>query len=93
VIASLSIGHEIGRALSFAVGMTWEILWALKTLLVSSGLGAASSSCSCAVPRGKARDVRRYIQYDPQPPNEARRPRTSSRLAGLATSRSSSTSA
>jgi uncharacterized protein len=70
------IVHELGRALSFAAGMTWEILWALilgftlsgvvqavvskremrrlmpddsaKTLLVSSGLGAASSSCSYA---------------------------------------------
>jgi uncharacterized membrane protein YraQ (UPF0718 family) len=76
VIASVSIGYELGRALSFAAGMTWEILWALilgftlsgivqavvskremrrlmpdaspKTLLVSSGLGAASSSCSYA---------------------------------------------
>src|SRR5579862_2263535 len=71
-----SIGHEIVRALSFTVGMTWEILWALilgfalsgvvqavvskremrrlmpddspKTLLVATGLGAASSSCSYA---------------------------------------------
>jgi uncharacterized membrane protein YraQ (UPF0718 family) len=71
-----SIGHELVRALSFALGMTWEILWALilgfalsgvvqavvskremrrlmpddspKTLLVASGLGAASSSCSYA---------------------------------------------
>jgi uncharacterized membrane protein YraQ (UPF0718 family) len=76
VIGAVSIAHEIGRALSFAAGMTWEILWALilgftlsgvvqavvskremrrlmpddspKTLLVSSGLGAASSSCSYA---------------------------------------------
>jgi uncharacterized protein len=76
VIASVSIVHEIGRALSFATGMTWEILWALilgftlsgvvqalvskremrrlmpddsaKTLLVSSGIGAASSSWSYA---------------------------------------------
>src|SRR2546422_6350419 len=71
-----SIGSELWRALSFAFGMTWEILWALilgftlsalvqavvskremrrlmpddspKTLLVSTGLGAASSSCSYA---------------------------------------------
>ena len=76
MIASVSIAHEIVRALSFAAGMTWEILWALilgfalsgvvqavvskremrrlmpddspRTLLVSSGLGAASSSCSYA---------------------------------------------
>jgi uncharacterized protein len=72
----VSVGHEIVRALSFAFGMTWEILWALilgftlsaivqavvskremrrlmpddspRTLLVSTGLGAASSSCSYA---------------------------------------------
>jgi uncharacterized protein len=71
-----SIGEQIARALSFAAGMTWEILWALilgftlsgvvqavvskremrrlmpddspKTVLVSTGLGAASSSCSYA---------------------------------------------
>jgi uncharacterized protein len=68
--------HAIGRALQFAFGMTWEILWALilgfalsgavqavvskqqmrrllpddsaRTLVVASGLGAASSSCSYA---------------------------------------------
>ena len=68
--------HQLGRALSFAGGMTWEILWALilgflisamvqalvskqemrrllpddspRTLVVASGLGAASSSCSYA---------------------------------------------
>jgi uncharacterized membrane protein YraQ (UPF0718 family) len=72
----VDVGHELVRALSFAGGMTWEILWALilgftlsavvqavvskremrrlmpddspKTLLVSTGLGAASSSCSYA---------------------------------------------
>jgi uncharacterized protein len=76
MIATISIGHEIMRALSFAAGMTWEILWALilgftlsgvvqavvskremrrlmadnspKSPLVSTGLGAASSSCSYA---------------------------------------------
>ena len=68
--------HQLWRALSFAFGMTWQILWALilgfalsavvqavvskrelrkllpddspKTLLVATGLGAASSSCSYA---------------------------------------------
>src|SRR5713101_2744785 len=73
---ALAVGHEFVRALSFAGGMAWEILWALilgfalsgvvqavvskremrrllpddspKTLLVASGLGAASSSCSYA---------------------------------------------
>ncbi len=76
MILAATIGHQIVRALSFTVGMTWEILWALilgfalsgvvqavvskremrrlmpddspKTLLVSTGLGAASSSCSYA---------------------------------------------
>jgi uncharacterized protein len=71
-----SIGSELVQALSFAFGMTWEVLWALilgfglsavvqavvskremrrllpddspKTLVVASGLGAASSSCSYA---------------------------------------------
>jgi uncharacterized membrane protein YraQ (UPF0718 family) len=70
------VGDQVVRALSFAAGMTWEILWALilgfalsglvqavvskremrrlmpddspKTVLVSTGLGAASSSCSYA---------------------------------------------
>ncbi len=76
MLASSSIGHQFVRALSFAGGMTWEILWALilgftlsgvvqavvskremrrlmpddspKTVLIASGLGAASSSCSYA---------------------------------------------
>src|SRR5258707_5391198 len=71
-----NIPHELWRALSFAFGMTWEVLWALilgfglsavvqavvskremrkllpddspRTLLVATGLGAASSSCSYA---------------------------------------------
>ena len=73
---AVDIPHELWRAVSFAFGMTWEILWALilgfalsavvqavvskremrrllpddspRTLLVASGLGAASSSCSYA---------------------------------------------
>jgi uncharacterized protein len=76
MILFASVGHALVHALSFAGGMTWEILWALilgftlsavvqavvskremrrlmpdnspKTLLVASGLGAASSSCSYA---------------------------------------------
>src|SRR5438067_2607609 len=71
-----SIGGSVVDALSFAGGMTWEILWALvlgfflsgavqavvskqemtrllpddspRTLAISCGLGAASSSCSYA---------------------------------------------
>ena len=76
MVLAVAVGHQLVRALSFAGGMTWEILWALilgftmsgvvqavvskremrrlmpddspKTLLVSAGLGAASSSCSYA---------------------------------------------
>jgi len=76
VLLALDLPHELWRALSFAFGMTWEVLWALilgfalsgavqavvtkremrrllpddspHTLLVATGLGAASSSCSYA---------------------------------------------
>jgi uncharacterized protein len=76
VLLALDLPHELWRALSFAFGMTWEVLWALilgfglsaavqavvtkrelrrllpdaspRTLLVATGLGAASSSCSYA---------------------------------------------
>ena len=76
MVLAFDIGHELRRAVSFAFGMTWEILWALilgfalsaivqavvskrgmrrllpddspRTLLVATGLGAASSSCSYA---------------------------------------------
>jgi uncharacterized protein len=76
MMLAVAIGHELWRALSFAFGMTWEILWALilgfalsgavqavvskqemtkllpddspRTLVLASGLGAASSSCSYA---------------------------------------------
>jgi uncharacterized membrane protein YraQ (UPF0718 family) len=76
VILTVDVGHQLVRALSFAAGMTWEILWALilgftlsavvqavvskremrrlmpddspRTVVVASGLGAASSSCSYA---------------------------------------------
>jgi uncharacterized membrane protein YraQ (UPF0718 family) len=76
VLLATNIAHELWRALSFAFGMTWEVLWALilgfalsgmvqavvskremrrllpddspRTLVVATGLGAASSSCSYA---------------------------------------------
>ena len=76
MIVAVAVGHELWQALSFAFGMTWEVLWALilgfalsgavqavvskremrrllpddspKTLVIASGLGAASSSCSYA---------------------------------------------
>ena len=75
-LLALAVGHEVARALSFAFGMFWEILWALilgftfsgavqaavskeemrrllpddspRTLVIATGLGAASSSCSYA---------------------------------------------
>ncbi len=75
-LLALALGHELVRALSFAFGMFWEILWALilgftlsgavqavvskeemrrllpddspRTLVIATGLGAASSSCSYA---------------------------------------------
>jgi uncharacterized membrane protein YraQ (UPF0718 family) len=76
LLLAVDVPHELWRAISFAFGMTWEILWALilgfslsgvvqavvskremrrlmpddspRTILVASGLGAASSSCSYA---------------------------------------------
>jgi uncharacterized membrane protein YraQ (UPF0718 family) len=76
MLLATNIPHELWLALSFAFGMTWEVLWALilgfglsaivqavvskremrrllpddspETLLVATGLGAASSSCSYA---------------------------------------------
>ena len=76
MLLATNVPNELWRALSFAFGMTWEVLWALilgfalsavvqavvskremrrllpddspKTILVASGLGAASSSCSYA---------------------------------------------
>jgi uncharacterized membrane protein YraQ (UPF0718 family) len=76
MVIAVAVWHELWRALSFAFGMTWEVLWALilgfalsgvvqavvskremrrllpddspRTLVVASGLGAASSSCSYA---------------------------------------------
>src|SRR6059036_596130 len=29
MILAIAVGHELWRALSFAFGMTWEVLWAL----------------------------------------------------------------
>ena len=38
MILAVDVGHEIVRALSFAGGMTWEILWALILGFSLSGL-------------------------------------------------------
>src|SRR5437763_1267913 len=38
MILAVAVGHELWRALSFAFGMTWEVLWAL---ILGFGLSAA----------------------------------------------------
>jgi uncharacterized protein len=38
VLVALDIPHELGRAFSFAFGMTWEVIWAL---ILGFGLSAA----------------------------------------------------
>src|SRR2546422_6664601 len=37
MIVAVAVGHELWRALSFAGGMTWEILWALILGFALSG--------------------------------------------------------
>jgi uncharacterized membrane protein YraQ (UPF0718 family) len=37
VIVAVAVGHELWRALSFAFGMTWEVLWALILGFALSG--------------------------------------------------------
>jgi uncharacterized protein len=37
MIVAVSVGHELWRALSFAFGMTWEVLWALILGFALSG--------------------------------------------------------
>jgi uncharacterized membrane protein YraQ (UPF0718 family) len=55
VIAAVAVGHELVRALSFAGGMTWEILWALI-------LGFALSAVVQAVV--SKREMRRLMPDD-----------------------------
>ena len=38
MVLAVAVGHELWRALSFAFGMTWEVLWAL---ILGFGLSAA----------------------------------------------------
>jgi uncharacterized membrane protein YraQ (UPF0718 family) len=38
VIVAVAVGHELWRALSFAFGMTWEVLWALILGFALSGV-------------------------------------------------------
>src|ERR671924_491359 len=37
MVVAVAIGHELWRALSFAFGMTWEVLWALILGFALSG--------------------------------------------------------
>src|SRR5204862_2044591 len=37
MILAVAVGHELWRALSFAFGMTWEVLWALILGFALSG--------------------------------------------------------
>ena len=55
MIVAVAIGHELWRALSFAFGMTWEVLWALI-------LGFALSGAVQAVV--SKREMRRLLPDD-----------------------------
>src|SRR5881398_566763 len=55
MILAVAVGHELWRALSFAFGMTWEILWALI-------LGFALSAIVQAVV--SKRELRRLLPDD-----------------------------
>ena len=55
MIVAIAVGHELWRALSFAFGMTWEVLWALI-------LGFALSGAVQAVV--SKREMRRLMPND-----------------------------
>src|SRR6059036_3547228 len=55
MILAIAVGHELWRALSFAFGMTWEVLWALI-------LGFALSAAVQAVV--SKREMRRLMPDD-----------------------------
>jgi len=55
VLVAVAVGHELWRALSFAFGMTWEVLWALI-------LGFALSGAVQAVV--SKREMRRLLPDD-----------------------------
>ncbi len=55
MIVAVAVGHELWRALSFAFGMTWEVLWALI-------LGFALSAAVQAVV--SKREMRRLLPDD-----------------------------
>src|SRR5947207_6329825 len=55
MILAIAVGHELWRALSFAFGMTWEVLWALI-------LGFALSAAVQAIV--SKREMRRLLPDD-----------------------------
>src|SRR5947208_5841156 len=55
MILAVAVGHELWRALSFAFGMTWEVLWALI-------LGFALSAAVQAIV--SKREMRRLLPDD-----------------------------
>src|SRR5712691_6196117 len=57
MIVAVALGHELWRALSFAFGMTWEILWALILGFTLSAMVQAVVS---------KRELRRLLPDDSQ---------------------------
>ena len=55
MIVALAVGHEVWRAASFALGMTWEVLWALILGFALSGVVQAVVS---------KRELRRLLPDD-----------------------------
>jgi uncharacterized membrane protein YraQ (UPF0718 family) len=55
MLVALAVGHEIWQALSFALGMTWEVLWALILGFALSGVVQAVVS---------KRELRRLLPDD-----------------------------
>src|SRR5258706_3111055 len=58
MVLAVDLAHELWRAISFAIGMTWEILWALI-------LGFALSAAVQAVV--SKREMRRLLPDDSPP--------------------------
>src|SRR3989441_8758142 len=55
MVVAVAVGHELVRALSFAFGMTWEVLWALILGFALSGIVQAVVS---------KREMRRLLPDD-----------------------------
>src|SRR5246500_4464615 len=71
MVLAVDLAHELWRAISFAIGMTWEILWALI-------LGFALSAAVQAVV--SKREMRRLL------PDDSPRSLTKATLLGAASS-------